>query len=488
MTTVDNLLQKVNRVISRLTTALTEMNEIAAELQPLSENLSSDISISPTKNREMLENVHETNQLHPLYGDIHNLSGSLSGHLSDHNLSGHNLSGHLSGSLSGHLSDHNLSGHNLSGCRSIATVQCSDQLSEKLRKEQEIDAALDETRVTDAASHYVRPSLIEIRDISYLPHLDNPIKKAILLNQPIDTHLHVVIVVSNPCLFRRRYDLAREFIERMQHDPSIILYIVETIYDNQSFAVTSADNPRHLQLTASVPLWHKENMINLGVRRLLPDGWKAMAWIDADIEFENATWASDTLKVLNGSRDIVQIFSHAVDMDHLGQGMSVFNSFGYQYAKGHPYVNVGINYWHPGFAWACTREAYEKMGGLYQVSILGSGDNIMALALIKSGLKALNEISNQSYKDTVYAYQERVKGLRLGYVPGVILHHFHGSKKNRKYTERWKILIKYDYSPDRDLDYLPNGVICPSKECPTEMLTEIMTYFAERNEDECFSY
>jgi len=476
MSTVANLLQKVNRVISRLTASLMEMNEIAEELQTLSDDLpqtTENSLVFSTKSQETMETPQESRDFYPLLmpSQDNYISHNISGHnLSDHNLSGHNLSGH---NLSGHnLSGHNLSGHNLSG-HNLSGPLCQHDIAQEIR---EADA-----------SHYVRPSLIEIRDISYLPHLDNPIKKAILMNQPIDSHLHVVIVISNPCLFRRRYDLAREFIARMQHDPSIILYVVETVYDNQPFAVTSADNPRHLQLTASVPLWHKENMINLGVR-LLPDGWKAMAWIDADIEFENASWASDTLKVLNGTRDIVQIFSHAVDMDHLGQGMSVFNSFGYQYAKGHPYVNSGINYWHPGFAWACTREAYEKMGGLYEVSILGSGDNIMALALIKSGLKALNEISNQSYKDSVYEYQQRVKGLRLGYVPGVILHHFHGSKKNRKYTERWKILIKYDYSPARDLDRLSNGVLCPSQECPREMLTEIMNYFAERNEDECFSY
>ena len=29
----------------------------------------------------------------------------------------------------------------------------------------------------------------------------------------------------------------------------------------------------------------------------------------------------------------------------------------------------GINYWHPGYAWACTRKAYEKMGGLYELSV-----------------------------------------------------------------------------------------------------------------------
>jgi hypothetical protein len=37
-----------------------------------------------------------------------------------------------------------------------------------------------------------------------------------------------------------------------------------------------------LQLRTDTPIWHKENMINLGVRRLLSDNYKAFAWIDAD--------------------------------------------------------------------------------------------------------------------------------------------------------------------------------------------------------------
>ena len=127
------------------------------------------------------------------------------------------------------------------------------------------------------------------------------------------------------------------------------------------------------------------------------------------------------------------------------------------------------------------------MGGLYEVSILGSGDNIMALSLIGHGEKALNEVSNAVYKKTVREYQDRVRHLRLGYVPGVILHHYHGTKKNRKYSERWKILIKYDFSPVRHLVRVENGVLAPTSDCPSGLLDDIMTYFTERNEDDFFS-
>ena len=333
---------------------------------------------------------------------------------------------------------------------------------------------------------------IEIDNIEYKSHL---IKEAILNNEPIEDKLHVIIVVSNPCLYARRYILAREFMKRMDCDETnIILYVVEFAYGNQKFIITDKNNKRHLQLRVTTPIWHKENMINCGVKALLPPKWKAFAWIDADIEFESTTWALDTLKVLNGSKDIVQLFSHALDMDKHKKTMTIFSSFGYQYSHNKTYGGKGPEYWHPGFAWACTRKAYEKMGGIYEYGILGSADNIMALSLIGNGLKALDPKSTDGYKQTVIDFQNNVKNLRLGYIPGVIKHHFHGAKKNRKYTERWQILVKHLYDPLEHLNIdktnvMSNNVnkyhvLLPSSKCPKELVSDIYHYFEERNEDE----
>jgi hypothetical protein len=126
------------------------------------------------------------------------------------------------------------------------------------------------------------------------------------------------------------------------------------------------------------------------------------------------------------------------------------------------------------------------MGGLYEKAILGSGDNIMALCLIRCGAKAVNENSTDDYKQSVLDFQERVKTLRLGYVPGVIRHYYHGSKKNRRYGERWQILMKYDYSPSLHTINNQYGVLEPTKDCPKELLHDIMDYFKQRNEDECY--
>ena len=312
----------------------------------------------------------------------------------------------------------------------------------------------------------------------------NEMRDAINNNDPIEDKLNVIIVISNPCLYAKRYKLANEFKKRMEDEEHVNLYIVELAYKEQKYYITDPKNPRHLQIRTDVPLWHKENMINIGVRKLLPPKWKAFAWIDADIDFESNSWALDTLKILNGSRDIVQLFSHAVDMDESGLAMSVFNSFGYQITKKNPYVRSGINYWHPGFAWACTRKAYNKMGGLYEYGILGSGDHNMSLSLVNNGLKSINNNTSDNYKKTILEFQEKVKNFRVGYTPGVIRHSYHGSKKNRKYVERWKILVEHQYDPLIHITNDENGIIIPTSEFPEGLKDDILDYFKQRNEDE----
>ena len=323
---------------------------------------------------------------------------------------------------------------------------------------------------------------IEIDNIEYKI---NDIKHAINNNDPIEEKLNVIIVISNPCLYATRYILLREFVKRIEEEEeNVNLFIVELIYEKQRFIVTDSKNKNHLQLKCKTPLWHKENMINIGVKQLLPKDYKAFAWIDADIEFESTTWALDTLKILNGSKDVVQLFSHCVDMDKDKSTMNIFNSFGYSFSKMKKYEKKTHDYWHPGYAWAITRKAYEKIGCLYDKGILGSGDNIMAFSFINKVEHATNANYNEDYNSSMLEFQKKAKTLRLGYVPGVIRHYYHGSKKNRNYTERWIILMKHAFSPIKHITYDYNGILAPTIEFSDEFKKDIMDYFHERKEDE----
>jgi hypothetical protein len=266
------------------------------------------------------------------------------------------------------------------------------------------------------------------------------------------------------------------------YEPHAILYFVEVAYGEQPFVLTSEKNPRHLQIRTNSPaLWLKECCWNAGIRKLLPDGWKAVACLDADIEFENPTWISDTLKVLNGCRDVVQLFSHASDLGQNGEEMTIHSSFGYSYTKK---LKYSPSKFHPGYTVAFTRNAFEQMGGLYDMSILGSGDHNLCFALVQRAAASLNACVHADYLRSLKSFEARCVGLSFGYVPGVIRHNYHGAKENRKYNSRWRILVRYYYQPSLHIKRDEYGLLTPSVDCPPGLLDEIEQYFVERKEDD----
>jgi hypothetical protein len=319
----------------------------------------------------------------------------------------------------------------------------------------------------------------------------HPIKQALMNNDIDDDILHVILVSFNPCQFKRRNQLMIECQMRMtmeEDEAQVVLYVVEVVYGDTVFMVSQPGNPRHYQirLPENEPvLWLKESMINVAVRELLPSDWKAMAWIDADLAFENLFWATECLQLLNGGYDVVQLFSHCVDMDREEGTMQIHTSLGNRHVKGLP-SGKGINYGHPGYAWACSRSAYEQMGGLYEYSILGSGDSVMAMGFIQSSTAPISLSSHPDYLKSVADFKRRVRGFRFGYVPGVIRHYYHGSKDNRSYTERWKILVRGGYNPLVHVwsDGEKGGILRATPEFPVSMAEEIREYFFSRKEDE----
>ena len=307
----------------------------------------------------------------------------------------------------------------------------------------------------------------------------------------IPEKLHMVLTITNPGMYASRYILARDFIQRIaRHDSAHVeLYIVECAYDGQPFNMTQASNPRHLQVRASTPLWHKENLINVAVARLLPPDWQALAWVDAEIEFESPTWALDALHLLLHVKaaDIIQLFSFAEDLGDKSETVHVYTGFIYNYVKQIAYQKKGTDLWHPGYAWGCSRRAYEQVGGLFEGNILGGGDQCTAYALL--GMHAqlpdtLKLFPSKGYKEAVFAWEDRFKGLRMGYVPGVIQHHYHGSVKDRKYWERRDLLSDAGFDPQTHVarDEV-TGVLVPTAAFPPGLAAGILDYFQSRKED-----
>lgn len=307
--------------------------------------------------------------------------------------------------------------------------------------------------------------------------IDHPSQARIGIH-PFPDRLYIVTMLENPLRYRRRYENFWAFENHVEKSGGI-LYVAEVAFGERRYEVTQPGNPQHLQLRASqepwtYELWHKENVLNRLIQQLPPEA-KYIAWIDSDVRFARPDWCQETLHLLQHYQ-FLQMFSHTIDLgpndEPLGQ------SQGYVYTKlDRPYddVTAGPGYYgtayygkmaggvwvHPGFAWAARRDALNQVGGLVDWCIIGNGDWVMGAALFGQVDRALFGVTNDApdryhpnYKKWAYLWQERAEQYikhNVSYMPGLVHHRWHGRKIDRKYNERWKLLVETQYNPETDL-------------------------------------
>jgi hypothetical protein len=301
------------------------------------------------------------------------------------------------------------------------------------------------------------------------------------------SELHVISVISNPVMFRSRLRLFREYYQRML-DMGIDVWVAEAVTGERPFEITNDTNPRHIQVRCDDDIWLKEALINRAVQQL-PRNWKYVAWVDADIEFYNKEWVMDTIHQLQ-HHAVVQPFSHAIDLGPKGEVLQTHQSFGYCHAQGHKLNVVAAGrqgyppFFHPGYAFAWRRDAWETVGGLIDYAICGAGDHHMSCALLGEAKQSIPGHLHENYYKMIYQWQERALKLKMniGFVPGTIMHHFHGSKADRGYQSRWEILQKHKYDPQADImrDWQGMPVLSGNK---NGLRDDMRKYFRQRNED-----
>ena len=241
----------------------------------------------------------------------------------------------------------------------------------------------------------------------------------------------------------------------------------------------------------------------MGGARHLPRECKYVLFADADIQFVNPHIASEIVHALQEHR-VVQPFETAVDMGPEGQVIDVHRSFAWCYARGWewrpqpggqggycskrpPGVSQSEAFgtpWHPGFALAMRRNVLDRLP-LLETGVLGAGDHHMMGALIGKAELTLPRHIHPKYREEVLAWQRRADSVvnrDLGYVAGTILHGFHGAKANRRYVQRWDILVKHGYDPSADVYRNSQGVLELEDRNP-RLRDAMRLYFRQRNED-----
>lgn len=302
--------------------------------------------------------------------------------------------------------------------------------------------------------------------------------------------LYCIIPYFNYCKTEKRRKLFLEFIERYKNIDNLKIIVAEACYVDHEFDLPEEIDGifQHDAYYIKHMIWIKENLI-INTMNKLPSDWKYVAWIDADITFLNTNWVNDTINELN-KNNIIQLFQSVINLGPNGETIKLDQGFVNKYKTGGKEYNKLHKYgfWHPGYAWAMNRDIYNKFIAknskpLIDFGILGSGDHHMSLAYI--GLAEIsypNNISDE-YKMKVNKYQKISKeiGVSLGFINGTIIHHWHGSLKNRKYVERWKILTSNQFDPDTDIRYTNN--IIEFTEYGKRFIEPIIEYFNGRQED-----
>lgn len=309
---------------------------------------------------------------------------------------------------------------------------------------------------------------------------------------------YVISVISNPIRYDRRYKLYWNFKKHME-DVKGNLLTVECQFGHRQYVLTERDHLMHVQLRTGDEVWHKENMINVGINYLTqidPD-WEYVAWIDADVMFHRQDIIHETAQQLQ-HYDVVQMFSQAIDTGPRGEILNTHNGFAWSYLENNRYppqgpgqggyYNYNKGFWHPGYAWAARRSALSKLM-LFDMAAMGAGDHHMALSLIGCAEKSIPKGISKGYRAAVLNWQHvAINELKknLGFVPGMLTHNWHGKKRDRKYTERWDILTKNAFDPYNDLVKDHQGLWrlnMNNGERSIRLRDDFRMYFRSRNED-----
>ena len=95
--------------------------------------------------------------------------------------------------------------------------------------------------------------------------------------------------------------------------------------------------------------------------------------------------------------------------------------------------------YHPGFGWAFRREWYRKVG-FFDWAISGSGDTLSSAGWMKKSFPKIFKSLPTSLKPAYSDFTAKPIPRITYYEKSKIQHLYHGSKTNRQYVERHKII------------------------------------------------
>lgn len=270
----------------------------------------------------------------------------------------------------------------------------------------------------------------------------------------------------------------RRFMRQMEAD-GVSVYGIELYLHGTNPQMSGASsNWRSIAVNERNMMFQKEVLIDKAVRELIPRGFDYIAAIDADVEFTNRNWVSESIAELQNFK-IIQPFERCFWTDERGRLEKMREAC----------TKVGLDStWrgHPGFAWAMRRDFFNLVG-MYPFGVLGSGDTVTASAILGQsifGPTVAGVGTAQNTNGVIEGFMKKMfayNGGRCGWIKGDLIHEWHGNYKNRRYSDRAPMAEPLDVH--RDLFMNPQGILEWTASAPASIVNNVKEYFDLRKED-----
>jgi len=230
-------------------------------------------------------------------------------------------------------------------------------------------------------------------------------------------------------------------------------------------------------------MWQKERLLNIALESL-PPSIDRVAWLDADIIFENPFWFEETEKKLE-SFPVVQLFESAYEKG--GDSSSPNTGVGFGKFKS---VSDYLAPWPTefpltGLAWAARRDVLKS--GFFDLGIIGSGDLYQINAWLNywNSDFVLRMPPKLRKQFLLWGWEpaQQVQGT-IGFISGRIEHLKHGPLKNREYYKRQQVLVADEFCPVEDLKIDKNGIYAWTQK-GLRFRKQLESYFFNRQSDPC---
>lgn len=252
------------------------------------------------------------------------------------------------------------------------------------------------------------------------------------------------------------------------------ILVVELAFNDQTFDFEHL--PNWIGLRSDTVVWQKEALLNIGIRKLLDEGYGKIAWVDGDIQFNSEGW--------------MEALSDSLDDFNLVQGFSKIKMFDTPTAvRMLRSTMASIDNVSPatGFIWAARRHVFEQQL-LYPKLIVGGGDTLMYSAAMGNLPEWMQKRSgtlhhNMDILEWSNKWHDAVDGY-IGYADTAIETFYHGHLKKRNYLNRHEILKTSSFNPVTDIRVDEGtGLLEWCVDSKPGLREDIRAYFVERKED-----